>query len=361
MPDSPHDLSVLPHRQTLAESAAQVLLAQLDSGRWTEFLPGERELCEEFQISRPTLRQALRVLEREGRVEVAQGRRRRIIARRGRRIPVARQKVIGLLSPLTLKALPPFVLFWIDEVRSNLTKVGYRLEFHASGRAGTASHPDHALEQVVYTAPASLWILLLSTPAMQQWFRERNLPCLVAGSCAPEMPLPSVDIDYRAASHHAVGVFRRRGHQRLALVVPASGAGGDAESEAGLCAAAAEGPPPVILRHDGTRAGIVRSVEEALRMSMPPTGFLVARSAHVLTVLTLLMRGGRRLPDEAAVISRDDDYFLEFVTPQVARYSSDAARFSRQLFQMILQMVRFGPTTGRPVRLIPTFIPGETA
>ncbi len=351
---------MLPHRQTLAESAAQVLLAQLDSGRWTEFLPGERELCEEFQISRPTLRQALKVLERERRVEVAQGRRRRIIAQRGRRIPAARQKVIGLLSPFTLKALPPFVLFWIDEVRSNLAKVGYRLEFHASGRAGTAGHPDRVLEQVVYTAPASLWILLLSTPASQQWFRERNLPCLVAGSCAPEVHLPSVDIDYRAACHHATGVFRRRGHERLALVVPASGAGGDADSEAGLCGGAADGPPPVILRHDGTRAAIVRSMEGALRLNNPPTGFLVARSAHVLTVLTLLMQRGRRLPGEAAVISRDDDYFLDFVTPQVARYSSDPARFARQIFQMILQMVRFGPTTGHPIRLMPTFNPGET-
>lgn len=351
----------LPHRQTLAESAVQTLLNQLESGRWVEFLPGERELCEEFQISRPTLRQALKVLEREGRVVVSQGRRRRILARRGRRIPVARQKVIGLLSPFTLKALPPFVLFWIDEVRSNLAKVGYRLEFHASGRLGTGSHPDRALEQVVFTAPASLWILLLSTPASQQWFRERNLPCLVAGSCAPEMPLPSVDIDYRAASHHAVGVFRRRGHRHLALVIPASGTRGDVESEAGFRAAAAEGPPPVILRHDGTRAGIVRSLEASLRLSTPPTGFLVARSAHVLTVLTLLMRGGRRLPGDAAVISRDDDYFLDFVTPQVARYRSDPARFARQLFQMILQMARSGPTTGRPVRLMPTFIPGETA
>jgi DNA-binding LacI/PurR family transcriptional regulator len=359
-PDSVHDLSVMPHRQTLAESAAQVLLAQLNSGRWTEFLPGERELCEEFQISRPTLRQALKVLEREGRVKVAQGRRRRIIARPGRRIPAARQKVIGLLSPFSLKALPPFVLFWIDEVRSNLAKVGYRLEFHVSGRTGAASHPDRALEQVVFTAPASLWILLLSTPAGQQWFRDRNLPCLVAGSCAPEVRLPSIDIDYRAACHHAVGVFRRGGHQHLALIIPASGTGGDADSEAGFLGGAAEGPPPVILRHDGTRAGILRSLEGALRLNTPPTGFLVARSAHVLTVLTLLMQRGRRLPREAAVISRDDDYFLDFVTPQVARYGSDPARFARQLFQMILQMVRFGPTTGHPIRLMPTFIPGET-
>jgi DNA-binding LacI/PurR family transcriptional regulator len=359
VPDSIPDL-VLPHRQSLAENTAQVLLAQLDSGRWQDFLPGERDLCEEFQISRPTLRQALRVLEREGRVEVTQGRRRRIVGRQGGTIPLARLKIIGLLSPFTLKAMPPFVLFWIDELRSHLAKVGYRLEFHAS-RALSAHSPERSLGRVVYGAPASLWIVLLSTPTVQQWFLRRKLPCLVAGSCASDIPLPSVDIDYRATCRHAAGVFRRAGHTRLALVVPASDTVGDAESEAGFYeGAASDASAPCVLRHDGTREGIMHSMEGALRLSSPPTGFLVCRSAHALTVLTLLLRHGLRLPSEAAVISRDDDAFLGFVTPQIARYRTDPANFARQLSHIVLQMARCGPAPNRPVRLMPKFQRGQT-
>jgi DNA-binding LacI/PurR family transcriptional regulator len=346
-------------RASLAESAARVLLAQLDSGKWTDFLPGERVLCEELQISRPTLRQALEVLERNGRLQVTQGRQRRIIGRRTAGVPGVRRQVIGVLSSLPMQALPPFVLFWIDAVRSDLARLGYQLEFHGSP-AGTTHNPGRTLERLVQGAPASVWILLLSTPPVQQWFQEGKFPCLVAGSCAHDICLPSVDIDYRAACRHAVGVFRRGGHARLALIIPAGGLAGDGDSEAGFCEATAGGPPPIILRHDGTPRDIVRHLESSLQASDPPTGFLVARSAHVLTVLTLLMRRGCQLPFQAAVISRDDDTFLDFVIPRVARYTSNPVTFARRVSRTVLQMARSGSAASRPIRLMPGFLPGET-
>ncbi len=349
----------MPHRQTLAESAVRVLLGHLASGRWSGYLPGERDLCAEFQISRPTLRQALQVLERKGLVEVAQGRRRRIIQKRVKGTPAAQQNVIGLVSPVSLRSLPPFALFWIDEVRTNLAKEGYRLEFHTS-HASDARHPDRALRRLVYGNPAALWILLLSPPVVQQWFMDKKVPCLLAGASFPGINLPSIDIDYRAACHHAVGVFRRHGHERLALVIPATGLVGDNDSEAGFCESANSDTTPVILRHDGTPEDIIRRLEGCLRLQSPPNGFLVARSAHVLTVLTVLLRRGLKLPTQAAVISRDDDTFLEFVTPRVARYSANPDIFARKLFRLIIQMVHTGPIRARSVRLMPTFHPGET-
>jgi LacI family transcriptional regulator len=187
-----------------------------------------------------------------------------------------------------------------------------------------------------------------------------RLPCLIAGSCTADVSLPSVDIDYHAACHHAVGVFRRKGHDRLALVIPSAGLTGDLDSEAGFCAAMKGEHPPMILRHDGTRENIIRQVENSLRLPSPPTGFLVARSAHVLTVLTLLMRRGYQLPTQAAIISRDNDAFLDFVTPSVARYNSNPEKFSRQLSRIILQMLHSGVSPDQPIRIMPHFLPGET-
>ena len=360
MLSTPAHRLVLPRRASLAETAVQVLLAQLDGGRWTEFLPGERALCEELQVSRPTLRQALQVLERQGRLEVAQGRQRRIVGRRPAGSPAPQRRVVGLLSSFPMQALPPFALFWIDEVRSDLAKAGYRLEFH-SHAASAARHPGQTLERLVRGAAAAVWILLLEAPPVQHWFQSRTLPCLVAGSCAPGICLPSVDIDYRAVCRHAAGVFRRSGHDRLALVIPAAGLGGDAQSEAGFGEATAGGPPPLMLRHDGTPEGILRQLASSQQSPMPPTGFLVARSAHALTVLTWLLRRGCRLPSQAAVISRDDDAFLEFVTPHVARYRSNPVTFARRISHAVLQMARLGPPPPRPIRLVPRFLPGETA
>jgi DNA-binding LacI/PurR family transcriptional regulator len=115
-----------------------------------------------------------------------------------------------------------------------------------------------------------------------------------------------------------------------------------------------------MLRHDGTPEDIVRQLETSLNASSPPTGFLVARSTHVLTVLTCLLRRGCQLPFKAAVISRDDDGFLGFVTPRVARYSSNPVIFARRVSKAVLQMALSGPAPSRPIRLMPRFLPGET-
>jgi DNA-binding FadR family transcriptional regulator len=49
---------------------AQVLRGELKAG---EMLPNEAELCETFGVSRPTLREAIRILESESLVEIARG------------------------------------------------------------------------------------------------------------------------------------------------------------------------------------------------------------------------------------------------------------------------------------------------
>ncbi len=351
---------VLPKRQTLVESVVAVLNAQIASGRWVDSLPCERNLCHELQVSRPTLRQALKILENQGRITAGHGKKRRILQIADSISQTATEShVIALLSPVSLDALPQFALFWIDELRSHLAKVGQQLEFHASSTCA-AHHPERALERIVRSNPASLWILLLSSHNVQQWFAKSHIPCILAGSCAADIQLPSIDVDYRAACRHAAGVFHQRGHKNLALVLPSEGLVGDAESETGFVQGCRNHPAPMILRHDGTRENLVRRLECALRQKTPPTAFLVARAGHALTVLTFLMGQGTRFPEDCAVISRDNEPFLDFVTPSVARYRADRHAFARRLSRVILQMVRGGSIPPRPIRLIPNLVTGGT-
>src|SRR5688572_2673998 len=70
----------IPKRLSLSAQAAASIAKAIEAGTWEEFLPSERRLCELFQISRPTIRTALHLLAKEGRIEIHQGRRNRLLA-----------------------------------------------------------------------------------------------------------------------------------------------------------------------------------------------------------------------------------------------------------------------------------------
>ena len=93
---------LLPQRPSLVALTLEAMRAGLRTGLWRDHLPGERDLCERFQVSRPTVRAALAQLQREGLLELTHGQRRRILATPRAQAPGPWRKVIGLLSPAVL-------------------------------------------------------------------------------------------------------------------------------------------------------------------------------------------------------------------------------------------------------------------
>ena len=353
--------TLLPQRLSLVAQTAQSLRESIRAGHWRTHLPGERELCAHLQVSRPTLRAALEELQRNGWLDVSSRQRRRIRARStaSRR---AQQKEIALLSACPLLNTPPPMMFVMDVLRDKLADAGYATKFHVN-RACFSAQPVHALDKLVRQNPSAVWLVFGSKEPMQRWFIRQQLPCIVVGSCSPDIALPSVDVDFRATCRHAGGVLLRKGHRRLALVLPQDAYGGDVVSEAGLREAMASVPgtaPLRVLRHDGTTTHLCSLLDEALLPPNPPTAFLVARTLHVLTVMMHLMRRGKRIPQDIAVISRDNDPFLESTTPIVARYDINHVQFARRLSTVARQLAETGSLPARPIRLMPQFLAGAT-
>lgn len=354
-------MQLLPPRVSLVSQAARVLREQLANGVWKNHLPGERTLSERLGVSRPTVRAALDLLRREGWLEVTHGRATRIL-KSGRPSDTLISNV-ALLTPIPLRELPPSVLYWVDELRDKLAATSGQLDVHVL-RPCFGERPTRALESLTRHSPAAAWVVYLSTEAMQRWFQAQGLPCLIAGSCVPGVKLPSVDADYRAVCRHAAGWLLAHQRRCIALVLPDIGHIGDRESEQGFLEAFAgkdeKKTTGVVLRHDGTREGIIKALESILHGPLKADGFIVARSAHVVTVITHLQRCGIRLPKDAAVISRDSDTFLEFITPAVTRYVSNSAQFGRRISQAAMQLAKNGTFPARAIRLMPQWVKGET-
>jgi DNA-binding LacI/PurR family transcriptional regulator len=356
-------MNLIPQRTSLSREVVKVLRDGLSSGLWSQWLPGERSLCERLHVSRPTVRAALTELRRAGLIEVVQGRRSRIVVQEWATQQRAASKNVCLLSPVPLPTLRPFVMFLVDETREYLAEAGYRLEVETSPRYYTQC-PYKALESLVREKSVACWNLFRATPQMLTWFSERRLPVVVAGSSHPRLRLPSVDLDQRATCRHAAGTLLAKGHRHIALLIETIRCPGDEESKLGFLEAAKAlpgiSPRVTIAEHNGTVTGICSKVDSLLRASAGPLGLLVANPMHVLTVLGHLLRSGVRLPGDVALISRDDDSFLDHLVPTVARYACSPAHFARKASHLILQVARGEDVPRKRSLLVPDLIKGET-
>ena len=336
----------LPQRVSLVTQTVGILKDNISTGFWSSELPGEHELGVHLHVSRVTLRKALKELQREGWLRSSQGKRREIILR-SRSVPSASNRVI-LLTESPLHLLHPFTIYWMDCLRGILSDAGYHLEIH-TGQAVFGPNADRWLTKMQQQFHPAGWVLYRSNERMQRWFSAQSLPCVIAGSRHADIRLPSVDVDYRAACRHAAGQFL---------------AAGDLESEQGFLEAAKSARngevQATVVRHDGTVRSICNKLDLLLERPHRPTAFLVSRPAHVLTTLTHLLCRKLTLPREVALISRDDDSFLESIVPNVARYSSSPTVFAGKISRLVLEIVRGAALSRADIRIMPKFVPGQT-
>ncbi len=350
----------LPRRLSLVAQTVASLSAGIRGCQWPRHLPAERELAKQLQVGRKTLRAALKELEHQGTLSVS--------SRQGRLISTpppgggsTQQRGVGILIQTPLQTMHSRRMFVIHAVRENLGKAGCLTELHVSPRCFSA-HPARALDKLVRDHPGLVWVVFGSKEPMQHWFVQRRLPCLVIGSSPAGIGLPSIDVDHQASCHHAGNVLWRKGHRRVALVLPLDAFGGDAASELGL-GEALEGKPGVhlrVLRHDGTQAHLRALLDQALGAAQPPTAFVVARAMQALTVAMHLMNRGRVLPRDVAVISRDDEAFMECTTPAITRYSVSLPLYARRIAMAARQLTEPGGLPPKAMRLMPAFVAGET-
>ncbi len=351
----------LPQKIPLSAQAAAAIREEISNGRWVQRLPGENELASLLHVSRRTIRAALAQLTSEGSVKCRAGKPREVILRDPLQLKPASNRAI-LLMPVPLHLLSPFTIFFIDRLREHLAQEGYLLEIRA-GREPYRKRFPQGLRRLQETLTPAAWVLTQSTRGMQEWFAQCGTPCVVAGSVYPGIALSSVDLDYAAICRHAVGQFLSRGHRQIVLLNPPSLAAGDLNGEAGFSQAiqntSTTNVEARIIHHEGTVENICSRLDVLMRSKNRPTALLVSRASHLLTVLGYLALNKFRVPQDVAVISRDDDSFLANVVPLPARYSGNPQLFASTLSRAVLEAI----SSRKPAmdhRLMPTFLPGQT-
>ena len=347
----------LPQRHSLTAQSAAAIRKAIGTGVWRDALPSERRLCELLQVSRPTIRAALRLLAAEGRIEIKHGRRNRLLApvRRG---PVSRSRLVLLVSHQPIAQTSHTAIQSISAMRAHLTEHGFRTENLVCPMRGA----KRRLEAFVRQNRVVCCVLISVGKELQEWFAAHAMPALVLGSCHPAVRLPSLDVDYASVCRHAVGVFRRHGHRRMALVVPHSGVAGDLASEVGFqqgCAGNFGAGPAegFVVRHNGTAGNLTAKLDALFAAARPPTALLVAKPPHLLAVIVYLLKRGHRVPAEVSLIGRDWDNL--FATA-ISHYRFDDEAFARRLSRLMTQLVSQGSLRPEPNLIFPRFVSGGT-
>jgi len=357
-------MTEIPKRVSLVTQTADILRREIQSGIWKEELPGEFALTKRLHVGRATIRGALEQLQREGWLEVAKGKHRRIVRRTGPRRAREHTGVVALLSRAHPEELSQFRLFLMGELFGSLQNAGCRLELHPNSRI-TADFPPRSLRREIARTRADCWVLFGPNPAVQRCFLDAGIPCVGVGAAPDETHIPYLRVDAQAAARHAVGTLLARGHRRIALLIGQKRAVKQQHVRDGFLEGFARsarpgGAEPIILTAEGSMENLQSLLRAQFRARRRPDAIITSHTPVVLMTMSYLMHIGLHLPTDLSLISLSHEPVLDSLTPSVAHYAVNWSAFARRLTGLVLKLVQTGHLPVREILVTPKFHPGGT-
>ena len=346
---------------SLPVQVAEHLKSEIANGRWVEFLPGERTLAATLRVSRRTLTAALAQLHAAGVIRSEPARGHRVVQVSEKKTSESPRQ-IGLLTPAPLDSMRPGTTLWVNDLQALLAEANYRLNFF-HGAKYVAHQPSRALAKLVTGNPQACWLLAATSEPTQRWFAREKLSVIMTGTSHPEIALPDVDLDFYALGRHVAGRLAAYRHRKAALFL--SHAPGyftsEADSERGFREVFEKaGGEAQILYHERTREGLARALRRLFNSKDHVTALVVINSLDYLTATSFLAQRGLRVPQDVAVIARNDDAFMSALLPEPTRYHASPHVIARRVFKLLMQVVDGETPLRLHVRIMPAFIAGES-
>jgi len=343
-----------------ASQVADYLRRQIQAGQWRDHFPAERILAEQLGVSRRSLGAALAELTREGILENEGRAGRRVVKsisrRKGRSMPLS----VGVVVPQSNRDIRGESLYLLDEMRKVFEARQIRMELHRTSYLAGETVGTRFKKLIMETRHAG-WMLISPTEVMQQWCRLNEVPAMIYGMGGEH--LPSISVDYRALCRHAVGECVRRGHRRLALILPQNEKIEDLASREGFLEGLEMSPHAdvtyVFEHHDTTTHGVCLLADRLLNRSEMPSVWLVCRSGHFFTIFSHLLRKGVRIPEDVSLICRGSGEHINDLVPDPARYEVNYKTFAKRCVRLAIRVIE-GQNKNSCLRIMPEFLAGET-
>jgi LacI family transcriptional regulator len=347
-------------RKSIAELAAEHLRAGLLAGRWSDAMPGVARLAEELDVSRHTVRGALRHLEAEGLLGGrGLGRSRRVIA--GPAAGASRPPL--RVSILRHDARPS------DDPASGQVELDIIQSLEASGHTVIPckksqvelGHDPGRIAREMAKVPADAWLVTAGSHELLKWCSQLPVPCLAlygrTGGLAIARTGPDKAPAYRAATRKLLEL----GHRRIVLIVRAA----RRRPVPGSCERAFMDE----LASHGVRTGEYHLPDweetpegfgqllERLFLHSAPTALIVDESARYIAAAEFLARRGINVPRQVSLVSTDNDPALAWCHPGIAHMRWDNKLIVRRVVRWV-NAVRKGNPDRKAINFPSEFVPG---
>jgi len=364
MSQSPVNLGI--ERKSVVEELVRVIKEQVTSGAWSQVLPAERELSDILGVSRSSLRLALQRLEREGLIAIQHGRRCRVLdpASNKAKARAPKEKMLVLVSQQRETSSTNLGTFWLPDFRQVAAKQGWLAISDQIPRFRPETI-DEVLQSLREKYQPASWLLVACDQEVHKAFQKTGWPTLVCGTGYPEVALPCVDVDHRAACRHAVGHLASLGHKSIGLVISKNQLPGDLVSEAGFHegVAAHRGEPILgrVIRVDSPKENIFRELRKSFREPQPATALIVCRPRLTVTVITCLAALGKQVPGDVSIICREyNSHLHDPIWPTLTTYYVDAQGFSRKILGLCRKLASGDKLPQSKMLVIPSLNPGHS-
>ncbi|MFH2331308.1 DNA-binding transcriptional regulator CytR [Morganella morganii] len=217
--------------------------------------------------------------------------------------------------------------------------------------------PEHTFVNLIVTKQIDGMVLLGSdVPFDSRHDEQRHFPPMVmANEFAPELELPTVNIDNLTAAFNATHYLQSLGHTRIACI--------SGPEELPLCQYRVEGyiqamrhmGMPVrdeyLVRGDFTHESGAECAAQLLALPEPPTAIFCHNDIMAIGVLWAARKQGLTLPQDLSVVGFDDLPAAQYCSPTLTTIAQPRYEIGRQSFLLLLEQLQ-GHTVAKGSRLL---------
>ena len=345
------------HRISAAEQVSAHLREEIIHGTWNKKLPGVHALARELGSNQGTVKDALRLLEKQG-LLISQG------PSRARLISLPHGLKTDNLLKIAILDYDPrgWTESYVVEAQLRLIAAGHQAFF--TPQSLLELHMDlKRVQRLVSKTDADAWIVCAASREVLTWFVNQPAPAFAWFGNRKGLPIAGVGPDKQPAYITAARRLIELGHRRIVLLhqqlLPLPEL--SAPKQAFLNELAAHGivtSPFNLPQWADTKTGFYDCLTKLFSVT-PPTALIIDEASFVFGVLQFLAERGLRVPKDVSLVCADGSPFFANSCPPVTHIHWDTGPVVRRVIQWVDNIAH--RRTDRRQTLTPAkFIPGGT-